>query len=122
MTAIIRNRLLHLSFEISAAAMATVTKKDIVNRLSDNLGITQSASGQALDALIEIISASLMEGDDVALRMFGTFELRLTKGKLGRNPSQPEIPVQIPPRFVVRFKPGRELKDRIASLPVLSND
>lgn len=105
-----------------AEAMATVTKKDIVNRLSDKLGITQSQSGQALDSLIEIISTSLTEGDDVALRMFGTFELRLTKGKLGRNPSQPEIQVHIPPRYVVRFKPGRELKDRIALLPAPSKD
>jgi nucleoid DNA-binding protein len=98
--------------------MATVTKKDIVNRLSDKLGITQAQSTAALENLIEIISSSLMEGHDIALRTFGTFELKLTKGKLGRNPTRPEIEMEIPPRHVIRFKPGREMKERVATLPL----
>lgn len=98
--------------------MATVTKKDIVNRLSDKLGITQAQSTAAFENIIEIISSALMEGNDIALRTFGTFELRLTKGKLGRNPTRPEIEVEIPPRHVIRFKPGREMKQRVAALPL----
>lgn len=100
--------------------MATVTKKDIVTRLSDKLGITQTQSVAALETIMEIISSSLTEGHDVALRTFGTFEVRVSKGKLGRNPTRPEVEVVIPPRHVVRFKPGRELKESIASLPVNS--
>lgn len=102
--------------------MATVTKKDIVTRLSDQLGVTQNQSTAALEAIIEIISSSLIEGHDVALRTFGTFELRLTKGKLGRNPTRPEIEMVIPPRHVIRFKPGREMKERVAALPVNLKD
>jgi nucleoid DNA-binding protein len=102
--------------------MATVTKKDIVNRLSDKLGVTQAQSTEALEAIIEIISKSLVEGHDVALRTFGTFEVRLTKGKLGRNPTRPEIEVAIPPRHVIRFKPGIEIKATVAALPVNLKD
>jgi nucleoid DNA-binding protein len=102
--------------------MATVTKKDIVTRLSDKLGITQSQSTDALEAVIEIISSTLIEGNDIALRTFGTFELRFTKGKLGRNPTHPEVEMKIPPRHVIRFKPGRELKERVAALPMDLHD
>lgn len=98
--------------------MATVTKKDIVNRLSDKLGITQTQSTAALEAIMDIISSSLTDGHDVALRTFGTFEVRVTKGKLGRNPTRPEVEMVIPPRHVVRFKPGREIKESVAALPV----
>ncbi len=98
--------------------MATVTKKDIITRMSDTLGVTNAQSAQALDTLIDIISSALSRGDDVALRTFGTFEVRLTKAKLGRNPAQPHVAVPIPPRHVVRFKPGQELKESVAALPM----
>lgn len=97
--------------------MATLTKKDIVNRLSDKLGITHAQSVETLESLVEIVSNALAEGNDIALRTFGTFEVRLTKAKQGRNPARPEVPMTIPPRHVVKFRPGRELKERIAELP-----
>ena len=98
--------------------MATVTKKDIVIQLSDKLGITQNQSIAAVEAMIEIISNSLCAGDNVALRTFGTFEVKVSKAKLGRNPNQPEVAVPIPDRRVIRFKPGIELKQKVAALPV----
>lgn len=106
----------------NAAGMATVTKKDIVTRLSDKLGVTQAHAAEALETVVDIIGSALVAGDDVALRTFGTFELKVAKGKLGRNPTRPEIEMMIPPRHVVRFKPGRELKEKVASLPVASDE
>jgi nucleoid DNA-binding protein len=98
--------------------MPTVTKKDVVNRLTEKLGVTQAQSTEMLESLLEIFSSALADGDAVALRTFGTFEIRLTQSKLGRNPARPEMQVHIPPRYVVKFKPGRELKQRIADLPM----
>jgi nucleoid DNA-binding protein len=98
--------------------MATVTKKDIVNRLSDKLGITQQQASTTLDATLETIAAALASGDDVTFRTFGNFEICLAKGKIGRNPKNPDASIQIPDRYVVRFRPGQELRDQIATLPV----
>ena len=98
--------------------MATVTKKDIVARMSDKLGITQAEAANAAETMLEVIAASLAAGNDVAFRTFGTFELSVAKGKMGRNPRQPDQVVRIPDRYVVRFRPGQELKDQIAALPV----
>lgn len=98
--------------------MPTVTKKDVVNRLTEKMGITHAQSTEMLESLLQILSSALEDGDTVTLRTFGTFEIRLAQSKLGRNPARPEIPVTIPPRHVVRFKPGRELKQRIAELPI----
>ena len=67
---------------------------------------------------VELVAAKLAEGRDISLRGFGTLELRISKSKIGRNPKRPGSEVRIPDRCTVRFKPGRELKDRVARLPV----
>ena len=98
--------------------MANVTKRDLVIALSNRAGMKQAQMESLIDDLIEMVSAGLAEGRDVSLRGFGTFELRVAKSKIGRNPKRPGSEVRIPDRCIVRFKPGRELKDRVASLPV----
>jgi len=52
----------------------------------------------------------------VVLRNFGTFEIRVAKAKIGRNPNNPEKDVPIPARAIVKFKPGKELKEKVATL------
>ncbi|HCN78305.1 MAG TPA: integration host factor subunit beta [Verrucomicrobiales bacterium] len=98
--------------------MANVTKRELVIELSNKLGLRQSEVMSMVEAFIEEVSATLERGDEVTLRTFGTFELRKAKSKIGRNPKRPGSEVVIPERFVVRFKPGMELKQRVADLPV----
>lgn len=97
--------------------MATVTKRELVGKLSDRMGVTQQVAAGWMEALLEELTDCLKKGHDVTFRTFGTFELRVAKGKLGRNPNRPEKVVQIPDRCVVRFRPGRELKEMVAELP-----
>ncbi len=97
--------------------MATITKREIVSDLSDQTGLNQSDVSALVDGFIELVGKQLERGNDITFRTFGTFELRLAKAKIGRNPNRPDSDVQIPERYVVRFKPGRELKNRVASLP-----
>jgi nucleoid DNA-binding protein len=99
-------------------AMATVTKKDLVNRLSNKMGLTQNQVIDLLETFLGTLTEALAAGDDVTLRTFGTFEVKVSRGKIGRNPNRPEVPVSIPDRCVVRFKPGQELKDQVAAIPV----
>ena len=97
--------------------MATVTKRELVNDLSNQTGLKQQDAATFVDAFIDLVGKRLAEGHDVTFRTFGTFEIRVAKAKIGRNPNKPGAEVRIPDRCVVRFKPGRELKNSIATLP-----
>lgn len=96
--------------------MATVTKRDMITELSDLTGLKHHQVADVLDGLIDLIGKKAEQGHDVTFRTFGTFEVRVAKSKIGRNPNQPKNEVLIPDRCVIRFKPGRELKERVAKL------
>jgi nucleoid DNA-binding protein len=97
--------------------MATITKRDIVNHVLNKLeNPTRDQVTAAVQSTIDFITSSLAKGNDVALRNFGTFEVRVTPQKLGRNPKQAGSEVIIPARAVVRFKPGKEMKERVAQV------
>lgn len=96
--------------------MATVTKRDLVIKISNESGLTQQQVFTVLQELLDAVNASLAAGDEVVLRNFGSFQVRVTKAKVGRNPNQPGSDVAIPPRAVVKFKPGKELKEGVLKL------
>ena len=98
--------------------MTTITKKDLVTELSDATGIKHADTLASVEAFMELVSKNLGEGNEVTLRTFGTFDLRVARGKIGRNPKQPNSEVMIPDRCVVRFKPSKELRSRVAALSV----
>jgi len=71
---------------------------------------------QALNRIVE----ALAKGDKVELRNFGVFEVKVSRARTGRNPKMPANEVLIPPRSVVRFKPGKEMRIEVLKLkPVL---
>ncbi|WP_395716231.1 HU family DNA-binding protein [Prosthecobacter sp.] len=98
--------------------MSTITKKELVTELSDITGAKHADCLKMIEAFMELVSKHLAEGNEITLRTFGTFDLRVARGKIGRNPKQPNSEVMIPDRCVVRFKPSKELKSKVASLSV----
>jgi nucleoid DNA-binding protein len=96
--------------------MATITKRDLVIKLSNETGLTQREVFAVIQGLIDDITSSLAKNDEVVLRNFGTFLVRETKAKIGRNPNAPAKDVRIPPRTIVKFKPGKEMKDKVSKL------
>ena len=96
--------------------MATITKRDLVVRISNETGLTQQQVFDVVQEFIEEITSSLASNDEVVLRNFGAFQVRETKAKIGRNPNKPGTEVPIPPRAIVKFRPGKELKERVAKL------
>jgi nucleoid DNA-binding protein len=94
--------------------MTTITKKIWSAELSDATGIKHADTLAIVEAFMELVSKHLGEGNEITLRTFGTFDLRVARGKIGRNPKQPNSEVMIPDRCVVRFKPSKELKSRVA--------
>jgi nucleoid DNA-binding protein len=96
--------------------MATVTKRDLVVSLADKSGLTQQQVFNILQMFLEDVTGHLGSNKEVVLRNFGTFEIRVTKPKVGRNPNKPGKDVIIPSRAIVKFKPGKELKERVGQL------
>ncbi len=100
--------------------MATITKRDLVVRISNETGLTQQQVFDVVQKTLDAVTLDLAQGNTVVMRNFGTFEVRQTKAKVGRNPKDPGKDVPIPPRAVVKFKPGKEMKEKVARiLPVI---
>lgn len=98
--------------------MAVLTRKDLIVRMSNQLGATHAAIGQFLDCFAVEVFQALAQGDQVPVLGLGKFEVRATRARIGRNPLEPEVTVPIPEQCVVRFRPSRELKRIVARLPV----
>lgn len=89
-----------------------MTKKDIVLKITDSTGIKQVDVKKIVQKTFDIIVDSLNRGEKVELRNFGVFKVKERKARFGRNPRTGES-VPVPPRKVVVFKPGLEMKQRI---------
>ena len=100
--------------------MSTITKRDLVVRISNETGLTQQQVFDVVQKTLDAVTLELAQGNTVVMRNFGTYEVRQTKAKVGRNPKNPGKDVPIPPRAVVKFKPGKEMKEKVARiLPVI---
>lgn len=89
-----------------------MTKKDIVLKITDQTGIKQVDVKTIVQATFDTIVDSLMRDEKVELRNFGVFKIKERRARFGRNPRTGES-VPVPPRKVVVFKPGLEMKEKI---------
>jgi len=96
--------------------MSNLTKRDLVVRISNETGMVQQDVLNVIQKTLDYLTDSLSEGKTVELRNFGVFEIKLRKARVGRNPNKPQSDVPIPPRAVVKFKPGKEMKAKVAQL------
>jgi len=86
------------------------TKADIVDALYDNTGIDRKDIRKIIDLYLVEIKAALTRREVIELRGFGTFEVRVRKGRSrARNPRTGES-ITVRPHGIVCFRPGRELK------------
>src|SRR6187455_3005824 len=93
-----------------------MTKRDLVIRISNETGLVQQQVLDVIQKTLDYISAALAQGKKVELRNFGVFEVKVRKARVGRNPNAPEADVPIPPRAVVKFKPGKEMREAVLKL------
>ena len=89
-----------------------MTKKDIVLKITDMTGIKQVDVKKVVQKTFDVIIESLVRSEKVELRNFGVFKIKNRKARFGRNPRTGES-VPVPPRKVVVFKPGLEMKQKI---------
>jgi DNA-binding protein HU-beta len=86
-------------------------KSDLVEVISQKNNLPKAQTQQVVEDMLEQISVALSRGEKIDLRGFGTFSVRESAARTGRNP-QTGDPIQIPARRMPGFKPGKELKDR----------
>jgi nucleoid DNA-binding protein len=97
-----------------------MTKRDLVIRISSETGLVQQQVLDVVQKTLDYIAEALAEGKTVELRNFGVFEVKTRKARVGRNPNAPETDVPIPARSVVKFKPGKEMREEVIKLPPAS--
>jgi len=84
-------------------------KADIVRRLARHMNMKDRDALQIIDQILESMKEVIAGHGRLEMRDFGVFQVKTRKPRVGRNPKdKKEYP--IPPRSVVTFKPGKELK------------
>ncbi len=93
-----------------------MTKRDLVNRISEKTNMAQQHVQDVVQRTLDHISEAVGKGTTVELRNFGIFEVKVRKARVGRNPDRPETDVPIPSCTVVKFRPGKIMRDAVLKL------
>jgi integration host factor subunit beta len=92
-----------------------VTKKEIVRTISEEIGLTQLQTKEIVQKTFDAIVKALVAERRIELRNFGVFEVKRRAPRKARNPRTGDK-VFVPEKFVVTFKPGKEMEERVKEL------
>jgi integration host factor subunit beta len=92
-----------------------VTKKEIVKAISDQIGLTQLKTKEIVQKTFDAIVETLIAEKRIELRNFGVFEVKKRAARKARNPRTGDK-VFVPEKFVVTFKPGKEMEEKVRQL------
>src|SRR5438045_5572819 len=91
-------------------------KRDLVMRISTETGLVHQKVLDVVQKTLDYIAEAVSNGRKVELRNFGVFEVKVRKARVGRNPNNPGTDVPIPQRAVVKFKPGKDMREDVLKL------
>ena len=89
-----------------------MNKTELIEAIAASADIPKTTANKALDAVIDSITNALKTGDSVVLVGFGTFAVKESAARTGRNPKTREE-IAIPASKVPGFKAGKALKDAV---------
>ena len=92
-----------------------MTKKEIVKTISEEIGLTQLKTKEIVQKTFDAIIDALVAERRIELRNFGVFEVKKRAARKARNPRTGDK-VHVPEKFVVTFKPGKEMELRVKQL------
>lgn len=92
-----------------------MTKKEIVKTISDEIGLTQLKTKEIVQKTFDAIVETLIEERRIELRNFGVFEVKKRAARKARNPRTGDK-VFVPEKYVVTFKPGKEMEEKVRLL------
>ncbi|HDD52487.1 MAG TPA: HU family DNA-binding protein [Thermosulfidibacter takaii] len=89
-----------------------MTKSDLVERIAEKLDVTKKEA----EAIVNVVFGSIVDAvkreEKVELRGFGCFKVKTKRARKGRNPRTGEE-IDIPPKRVPYFKPGKDMKEAV---------
>ncbi len=89
----------------------TWTRNDLIEAISDSVGLSLSESSDVIENIFEFILSELESGEDVKISSFGTFAVKHKNSRIGRNPKT-GVEVLIKSRDVVSFNSSNVLKSK----------
>ena len=90
-----------------------MTKSELIDRIiNEQSHLMVRDVEQAVKELLELMSATLAEGNRIEVRGFGSFSLNYRAPRIARNPKTGEK-VELAAKYVPHFKPGKELRERV---------
>jgi integration host factor subunit alpha len=101
-----------MEFTIESLETPALTKAQLADMLFEEIGLNKRESKDMIDAFFELISRSVVAGQDVKISGFGNFQIRTKAPRPGRNPRTGE-PIPIEARRVVTFHASHKLKEQI---------
>jgi nucleoid DNA-binding protein len=96
-----------------------MTKKEIVKAISEEMDETQLRTKEIVQKTFDAIIETLVADGRIELRNFGVFEVKKRAARNARNPRTGDK-VQVPEKYVVTFKPGKEMEARVREMEVRS--
>lgn len=90
-----------------------MNKSELIDALAAKTEVSKAAAGKSIDAIVEIITAQVAKGNDVALIGFGTFKASKRAARTGKNPKTGEV-LKIAATTVPTFKAGAGFKAAVA--------
>ncbi len=92
-----------------------MTKKEIVRKISEDIGLTQLKTKDIVQRTLDAIIATLVSEGRIELRNFGVFEVKRRAPRKARNPRTGDK-VYVPSKNVVTFKPGKEMEELVRKM------
>ncbi|MGB7566599.1 MAG: HU family DNA-binding protein [Chitinivibrionales bacterium] len=92
--------------------MGNITKKDLVEKISNSTGLTQVDTKIVVESFLEAVSKALREGKNIEIRGFGRFKIKEKKARMARNP-RTNVHIQVEAGYKPVFEASKELRKRI---------
>jgi integration host factor subunit beta len=95
--------------------MATITKKELIDRIADGTGHRRVQVKKVVQQFLDEIINELGKGNRLEFRDFGVFETKIRKARKAQNPKTLD-PVEVPEKRTVKFKVGRLMKQKLGGM------
>lgn len=89
-----------------------MNKLELIEQIAEKTGQSKSVSREILDSLLDTVEETLVCGNTIEIRGFGSFKVKKRKSQTARNPRTGEK-VEVPSRFVPVFKPSKNLSGKV---------
>lgn len=92
--------------------MGNITKKDLVEKISNRTGLTQVDTKIVVESFLDSVSQALQEGSNIEIRGFGRFKVKEKRARTARNPRTNEY-IDVAAGYKPVFEASKELRIKV---------